>query len=60
MKEFYFKKKNLFHAHYVMPNILIQENQGIAKLFTLLLESPFEQSYGVYNTCIILGYLHSF
>jgi hypothetical protein len=35
------KKKYLFHVHYIMPNILIQINKGIAKFFT------FEQSYGV-------------
>jgi hypothetical protein len=45
MKQF-LKKKNLFLAHYMMPNILIQGNEGIAK-FLLMLESPLEQSCGV-------------
>ncbi len=36
--------KFLFHAHYMMPNILIQENEGIVKFFTLMLEGPLEQS----------------
>jgi hypothetical protein len=39
--------KYLFHAHYMMPNILIQINEGIAKFFTLMLKGPLEQSYGV-------------
>jgi hypothetical protein len=39
--------KYLFHAHYMMPNILIQVNEGIAKFFTLMLKGPLEQSYGV-------------
>jgi hypothetical protein len=30
-------KKYLFHVHYMMPNILIQGNEGIAKFFTLML-----------------------
>jgi hypothetical protein len=30
-----------------MPYILIQVNEGIAKVFTLMVESSFEQSYGV-------------
>jgi hypothetical protein len=30
-----------------MPDILIQENEGIAKFFTLMLEGPSEWSYGV-------------
>jgi hypothetical protein len=34
--------KYLFHAHYMMPNILIHENEGIAKFFTLMLEVPIE------------------
>jgi hypothetical protein len=37
MKQFFFKK-NLFHALYMMPDILIKENEGIAKFFTLMLE----------------------
>jgi hypothetical protein len=40
-------KKYLFHAHYMMLDILIQENEGIAKKFTLMLEGLLEQSYGV-------------
>jgi len=31
----------------MMPNILIQENEGIAKFFTLMLEGLHEQNYGV-------------
>ncbi len=33
----------------MMLDILIQENEGIAKFFTLMLEglNPLEQSYGV-------------
>jgi hypothetical protein len=44
-KECFFKY--LFHAHYMMPNISIQGNEGIAKFFTLMLEGPLEQSYGI-------------
>jgi hypothetical protein len=29
----------------MMPDILIQENEGIAKFFTLMLESLLNQSY---------------
>jgi hypothetical protein len=39
--------KYLVHAHYILPNILIQENEGIAKKFTLMLEGLLEQSYGI-------------
>jgi hypothetical protein len=39
--------KYLFHAQYNMPYILIQVNEGITKVFTLMVESPLEQSYGV-------------
>jgi hypothetical protein len=31
----------------MMLNILIQENEGITKFFTLMLEGLLEQSYGV-------------
>ncbi len=31
----------------MMPYILIQGNEGIAKFFTLMLKGLFEQSYGV-------------
>jgi hypothetical protein len=31
----------------MMPYILIQENEGIAKFFALVLKGPFEQSYEV-------------
>ncbi len=31
----------------MMLDILIQGNEGIAKFFTLMLEGPLEQSYGV-------------
>jgi hypothetical protein len=37
-----FFKKYLFHAHYVMLDILIFKNEGIAKLFTLVLKGSFE------------------
>jgi hypothetical protein len=39
--------KYLFHVHYMMLDILIQGNEGITKFFTLMLEGPLEQSYGV-------------
>jgi hypothetical protein len=35
-KECFFKY--LFHAHYIMPYILIQVNEGIAKVVTLMVE----------------------
>ncbi len=44
-KEYFLKY--LYHAHYMMPDILMQGFEGIAKFFTLMLESPFEQNYGV-------------
>jgi hypothetical protein len=31
----------------MMPDILIQENEGIAKFFTFMLKGSFEQSYGI-------------
>jgi hypothetical protein len=31
----------------MMLNILIQENEAIAKFFTLMLQGTFEQSYGI-------------
>jgi hypothetical protein len=31
----------------MMLDILILENEGIAKFFTLMLEGSFEQSYGI-------------
>jgi hypothetical protein len=36
-KETYFEKY-LFHVHYIMPYILIQVNESIAKLVTLMVE----------------------
>jgi hypothetical protein len=33
-----FLKKYLFHVHYIMPDILIQINEGIAKFFTLMIK----------------------
>jgi len=42
------KKKNLnylFHAHYMMLDILIQENEGIVEIFTL--KGLLEHNYGV-------------
>jgi hypothetical protein len=41
------KKKYLFHAHYMMLDILIQGNEGITKFFIVMLEGPLEQNYGV-------------
>jgi hypothetical protein len=35
-------RKYLFHAHYIMLEILIQINEGIAKFFTLMLKGPSE------------------
>ncbi len=50
----------LFHAHYIMPNILIQINEGIAKFFTLMVECHLNKVMEFKcHTCIILGYLHS-
>jgi hypothetical protein len=44
----------------MMPNILIQENEGITKFFIMMLESYLNKVMEFkYNTCIILGYLHS-
>jgi hypothetical protein len=52
--------KYLFHVHSMMLDILIQENEGIAKFFHINVKRLYEQSYGVKcNTCINLGYLHS-
>jgi hypothetical protein len=53
--------KYLFHAHYMMLDILIQVNEGIAKFFTLLLEGPLEQNYGIKMKYMHhqVGYLHS-
>jgi hypothetical protein len=34
--------KYLFHVDYIMPNMLIQVNEGIAKFFTLIIEGLFE------------------
>jgi hypothetical protein len=41
------KQNNVFLNIYSMFTILIQGNEGIVKFFTLMLEGPFEQSYGV-------------
>jgi hypothetical protein len=38
--------KYLFHAHYIMPDMLIPVNEVIAKFFTLIVDL-FERSYGV-------------
>jgi hypothetical protein len=52
--------KYLFHAHYMMLEILIQENEGIAKFFTLMLEGHLNKVMEFKcNICIILGYFHS-
>jgi hypothetical protein len=49
----------LFHDHYIMPNILIQVNKGIAKFFTLTEKCYLNKVMEFKcNTCIILGYLH--
>jgi len=43
-----------------MPYIFFQINEGIAKFFTLIIESPFNKIMEFKcNTCIIMGYLHS-
>jgi hypothetical protein len=39
--------KYFFHVHYMMPKILIQGNERIAKFFTLMLKGSFEQSYRI-------------
>jgi hypothetical protein len=44
MKQKNFFLKFLFHVHYMMLDILIQENEGIAKFFTLMFQGPLEQS----------------
>jgi hypothetical protein len=50
----------LFHAHYIMPNILIQINEGIAKFFTLMVKCHLNKVIKFKcNTYIILGYVHS-
>jgi hypothetical protein len=35
-------KQYLFHAHYMIPDILIQVNEGIATFFTLMAKCPLE------------------
>jgi hypothetical protein len=40
-------KKYLFSVHYIMPNTLIQVNEGITKLFTLMVKGLVEQNYGI-------------
>ncbi len=56
----FFFLRYLFHVHYIMPNILIQVNEGIAKFFTLMVECHLSKVMEFKcNTCIILGYLHS-
>jgi hypothetical protein len=60
MKQKNFLKKYLFHAHYIITNILIQVSEGIAKFFTLVVECHLNKVMEFKcNTCIILGYLHS-
>ncbi len=55
-----FLLKYLFHAHYIMSDILIQVNESIAKFFTLMVECHLNKVMEFKcNTCIILGYLHS-
>ncbi len=50
----------MFHARYTMLDILIQINEGIAKLFTLIVKGHLNKvTKFKCNTCIILGYLHS-
>jgi hypothetical protein len=52
--------KYLFHVQYNMPYILIQINEGIAKFFTLMVESHLNKDVEFKcNTCIIMGYFHS-
>jgi len=60
MKQKNFLKKYLFHAHYIITNILIQVSEGIAKFFILVIECHLNKVMEFKcNTCIILGYLHS-
>jgi hypothetical protein len=57
-KEFFLKSS--FHAHYIMLNILIQINEGIAKFLKLTIECHLNKVMEFKcNTCIILEYLHS-
>ncbi len=55
-----FFKRYLFHVCYVMPDILIQVNESIAKFFTFMVECFYlnkvmECKCNIY---IILGYFH--
>jgi hypothetical protein len=44
----------------MLPNILIQVNEGIAKFFTLMVKGHLNKGMEFRcNTYIILGYLHS-
>jgi hypothetical protein len=49
-KECFYKYS--FHAHYMMPDILIQKNEGIAKFFTLMLKGPLKTK--LWNLNVIL------
>jgi hypothetical protein len=57
-KEFF--KRYLFHVHYIIPNILIRVNEGIANFFTLMVECDLNKvMLFKCNTYITMGYLHS-
>jgi len=57
-KDIFFKY--LFHVQYNMPSILIQVNESISKFFALMVEGHFNKVMEFkYDTCIIMGYLHS-
>jgi hypothetical protein len=43
MKQKEMLKNILFHAQYIMPYILIQVNEGIVKLFTLMVEGHLDK-----------------
>jgi hypothetical protein len=52
--------KYIFHVQYIMPYILIQINEGIAKFFTLMVEGHLNKVMEFKcNTYINIGYLHS-
>ncbi len=52
-KDFFLQK--IFHVQYIMPYILIQINEGIAKLVTLMIEGHLNKVMEVKcNTHIIL------
>ncbi len=51
----HFYIKNLFHVQYIMPYILIQMNESIAKLVALMVEGHLNKAMEFKcNTCIVL------